>query len=186
MQLKELTNKEIVVGKTRKGYCRGVALSLKSYAVKYLLCSTTLGGEADFALSVNSIKEIGEQILLTSARPLLPKNSAKVFIGRPVYSAEGVYLGKIIDLSLRDFTATYLFTDQEDVYPVNAVVASQDALLLKKEQPFPLGSRIPAPLLFLYTDKKDGLVTKPVLRTAMGQGTLVRLTLALSPFCVEL
>ncbi len=186
MQLKELTNKEIIVGKKRKGYCRGVAISLKTHAVKYLLCSTSQNAEADFAISVNSVKEVGEQILLTSARPLLPRNCAKVFIGRPVYSAEGLYLGKITDLALRDFTATYLFTDQEEVYPVNAVIASQDALLLKREQPFPLGSRIPAPLLFLYTEKKDGLVTKPVLRTAMGQGTLVRLTLALPPFHVEL
>ncbi len=186
MKLTDLINKEIVVGKSVKGYCRGVAISLKSYAVKYLLCASAPYSEADFALSVGSVKEIGEQIVLSSLRPLLPKNSAKIFIHRPVYSADGVYLGKITDLTLRDFTATHLFTDQKERYPVSAVVASQDALLLKREQPFPLGHRIPAPVLSLFTDKKDGLVTKPVLRTAIGQGALLKLTLALPPFQAEL
>ncbi len=186
MQLKALVNKEILVGKNVKGYCRGVAISLKSHAVKYLLCAAAPYAEVDFALSTAYVEEVGEQIRLSCLRPVLPKNCAKIFISRPVYSADGVYLGNIADLQLQDFTATYLYTDQNERYPVSAIVAGQDALLLKREQPFPLGNRIPAPLLSLFTDKKDGLITKPVLRAAIGQGTLLRLTLSLSPFEAQL
>ncbi len=185
MQLTHLINRELVVKKTVKGYCRGVALSLKSHAVKYLLCSTEPFAECDFAISTASVCKMGDQITVNSLRPLLPKSCAKIFIGRPVYSSEGVYLGKITDLTLCDFIATHLSTDQGEVYPVSAIEASQDALLLKREQPFPIGSRIPAPLLSRFTDKKDGLVTKPVLRSAIKNESLLRLTLALAPFEIE-
>ncbi len=186
MQLKELVNKEIAVGKRVKGYCRGVAISLKTHAVKYLLCAAAPNLTADFALSVSAVEEVGERIQLISLRPLLPKNSAKIFLGRPVYSAEGIYLGKIEDLTLQDFVARYLFTDQNERYSVGAIVAAQDALLLRRAQPFPLGSRIPASLRSRFTGKKDGLITKPVLRAAIGEGELLRLTLALSPFEVHI
>ncbi len=185
MLLKDITNREIVVGKSVKGYCRGVGISLKSHAVKYLLCASASTASADFAVSASSVAMVGEQIALSSLRPLLPKSCAKVFVGNPVYSFEGAYLGKITDLAMEGFTATYLFTDQEETYPVSAVTASQDAILLKREQPFPLGQRIPAPLLVHFTEKKDGLITKPVLRSAIEQGRLVRLTLALPPFAIK-
>ncbi len=184
MFLKDVNGKEIVVGKTVKGYCRGVAISLKSHAVKYLLCASC-AGETDFTISVNGVKEVGEQIRLSSLRAVCPKGCAKVVVGRPVYSFDGVYLGKIDDLAMQDFVATHIFTDQDAVYPVTSVTASQDALLLKREQPFPLGQRIPAPMLSRFSEKKNGLITRPVLKNAIGQGALVRLTLALSPFKIE-
>ncbi len=182
MFLKDFTGKEIIVGKTSKGICRGVGISLKTHDVKYLLCASLSSGNADFCISASSVQMVGEQIALSHLRPLCPKNCAKVFVGSPVYSFDGVYLGKIRDLAMQGFTATRLFTDRNTVYPITAVTASQDAILLKRGQPFPLGQRIPAPLLSHFGDKKDGVITKPVLRSAIGQGRLIRLTLALSPF----
>ncbi len=184
MFLKEVNGKEIVVGKTVKGYCRGVAISLKSHTVKYLLCASG-AGEADFTISASAVKGVGEKITLSSLRTVCPRGCAKIIIGRPAYSFEGVYLGKITDLAMQDFTATYLFTDQDEIYPVSAITASQDALLLKREQPFPIGQRIPAPMLPHFTEKKDGLVTKPVLKSALAQGKLIRLTLSLAPFQID-
>ncbi len=185
MLLKDLTTREIVVGKTVKGYCCGVGISLKSHTVKYLLCSSAPAAAPDFSVSASSVLAVGEQIILSSLRPLLPKSCAKLLIGNPVYSFEGVYLGKITDLVMEGFSATYLSTDLGAVYPVTAITASHDAILLKREQLFPLGQRIPAPMLSHFTEKKDGLITKPVLRSAIEQGKLVRLTLALPPFAMK-
>ncbi len=184
MFLKDLDDKVLVVGNRAKGYCRGVAISLKSHAVKYLLCASG-AGEADFTISTNAVKEVGEQISLSALRTVCPRGCAKIIVGRPVYSFDGVYLGKITDLAMKDFIATHLYTDQGAVYPVSAITASQDALLLKREQPFPLGQRIPAPLVYRFSEKKEGIITKSVLKNALAKGELIRLTLALSPFQIE-
>ncbi len=186
MFLNALVNKEIIVGKTVKGYCRGVGLSLKNNMVKYLLCSLRPTADVDFVVSASSVQSVGESIALSALRPVFPKGYAKVVLGRPAYLVDGVYLGKITDLAMEDFVATYLYTDQGGEYPVTSIMASQDAILLKREQPFPLGQRIPAPLLSTFTERRDGLITKPILRTAIGQGRLLRLTVALPPFGVEL
>ncbi len=182
MFLKDLTDKEIISGKTSKGVCRGVGLSLKSHAVKYLLCASAQGANTDFSVSTAAVESVDTEITLSKLRPLLPKNCARIYIGRPVYSFDGVYLGNITDLEMQGFVATRLYTDQNIAYPISAVTACQDALLLKREQPYPIGQRIPAPLLPLVTEKKDGIVTKPILRTAIGKGALIKLTLSLPPF----
>ncbi len=182
MFLKDLTNKEILSGKQPKGVCRGVGISLKSHAVKYLLCASSATADTDFSVSTAAVDRIDERITLSKLRPVFPKNCVKLFLGRPVYSFDGAYLGKVTDLELQGFTATNLFTDQDAVYPINAITASQDAVILKKEQPYPIGQRIPAPLLPLVTDKAGSVVTKPILRAAIRKGALIKLTLSLPPF----
>ncbi len=182
MYLSHLTNKEIYTGNAPKGVVRGVGVSLKSHAVKYLLCSSLGGTSVDFSVSANAVERVDEGVRLSTLRPLVPKNCARVFIGRPVYAFDGAYLGKIIDLEMQNFTATHLFTDQNAAYPVTSVTASADAVLLKREQLFPLGQRIPAPVLFRVSDKKSSVVTKQILRAAIEKGELIRLTLSLSPF----
>ncbi len=185
MFLKELTNKEILSGKSVKGVCRGVGISLKSHAVKYLLCADTPTADVQFSVSVSAVENVDEQIRLSSLRPLMPSRCIHLCIGRPVYSFEGAYLGRVSDLAMQDFTATYLFTDKNAVYPITSVTACRDAVLLKKESPFPIGQRIPAPFLYLTSDKKDGVITKPILRAAIAKSNLVKLTLALPPFHLE-
>lgn len=186
MNLSDLNEKSIYVGKTLRGVCRGVALSLKSHTVKYLLCASTLTqNNTDFSVGVSAVTEIGDTILLSRLRPAYPKNCAKISIGLPVYSFEGGYLGVVEDLEIRDFIATRLFTDRDEVFPITSIFACSDAVILRKEQPYPLGQRIPATLLPIVTDKTEGVVTKPVLRTALSKGALVKLTLSLPPFNLE-
>jgi hypothetical protein len=87
---------------------------------------------------------------------------------------------------IKDFIATKLITSEGEEYPVNGITACADAVLMRKEQPFPIGQRIPAPMLSRLTDKTDGLVTKPLLRTAIQKSSLIKLTLSLPPYCIHL
>ena len=187
MLLSDITNKTVSVNTTPRGICRGIGLSLKSHAVRYLLCASTQAQEnaIDFSVNVSAVSEIGDTIQLSRLRSVFPKNCVKIFIGRPVYSFDGLFLGKVEDLEIREFIATRLFTDRGEVYPITSVTACSDAVILKKEPPYPLGQRIPAPLLYLYTDKADSVVTKPILRGAIQKGALVKLTLSLPPFNLE-
>ena len=45
--------------------------------------------------------------------------------------------------------------------------------------------RIPAPLLSSFTDKSEALVTKPILRVAIRNKSLIKLTLSLPPFNMD-
>ena len=66
MQLSQLIDKNICAGKNTRGICVGVGLSLKSKAVKYLLCSSqpttqistaeNLNNQVDFAISTTAVK----------------------------------------------------------------------------------------------------------------------------------
>ena len=182
MFLSQLNEKKIYVNNNFRGVCKGVALSLKSHTVRYLLCaSSAMQSTPDFAVSVSSISQIHTDLHLSKLRPARPANCAKITLGAPVYSFEGGYLGRLTDLSLRDFIATKLFTDRGESFPITSVFACSDAVILRKEQPYPLGQRIPTPHLSLK-GKTDGVITKAVLRNAIEKGKLVNLTLALPPF----
>ena len=187
MKLSDLSEKNVYTNKAFQGVCRGVGLSLKSHAVRYLLCaSISTQSVTDFAVSVNTVAEVSDRILLSRLRPCSPKGCARISIGLPVYSFEGGYLGRVAELDLFDITATTLRTDRGDLFPISSVYACSDAVILRKEQPFPLGQRIPAPLLSLVTDKKDAIVTKQILRNAIEKRALVQLTLSLPPFELDL
>ena len=187
MKLSDLYEKNIYVGKNIRGVCRGVTLSLKSQSVKYLLCASALTqSSTDFSVTTSSVCEIDESIHLSRLRPVYPKSCAKLTLGCPVYSFEGGYLGVVEDLEMQNFIATRLFTDQGDVIPITSLYACSDAVILKKEQPYPIGQRIPAHILSLLTDKADAVVTRPLLKTAIQRKALVKLTLSLPPFHLEL
>ncbi len=185
MFLKELTNKEIFTSQSSKGFCRGVGISLKSHAVKYLLCASSKSSNADFAISTSAIERIEESIHLSKLRPLFPRNCARICIGRPVYTFDGAYLGKVADLEIENHTATRLRTDKNNTYPVSAITACLDAVILKREQPYPLGQCIPAPLQGEFSKQNSPLVTKQILKDAIAQERLIKLTLSLPPFQVN-
>ncbi len=186
MKLSDIHEKDLYVGKTFKGVCRGVALSLKTHAVKYLLCaSTRTQTSTDFSVGVSAVIRIADDILLTRLRPVYPKSCAKITMGLPIYSFEGGYLGVVNDLEMQDFVATRILSDRGDLIPLTSVFACSDAVILRKEQAYPLGQRIPAPLLSDFTDRSDAIVTKPILRTAIQKRSLVKLTLSLPPFNME-
>ncbi|MBR4943590.1 MAG: hypothetical protein IKZ28_06115 [Clostridia bacterium] len=182
MKLTQLYGKELFVNKTSRGVCLGIGISLHSRAVKYLFCARHITQKSvDFAVGISSVVNVEEQIRLARLRPVYPKNCDKIAIGLPIYSFEGVYLGEVVDLEMKNFIATKLFTSRNEQYPVTAVFACSDAVILKKEQAYPLGQRIPAPILSRFSLKSD-VVTKTVLRSAIQSGRLVRLTLSLPPF----
>lgn len=185
MFLSQLVDKEIIVRKSPRGIVKGVGISLKTHKIKYLLCAESTASRAIFAISINTVIEFGEHIVLQSLRPVLAKHCACIFLQLPVYSFEGEYLGALEDVTMNDFIATTLRTDQNVTIPINDVAACSDALLLKKEQPYPIGQRIPAPFLSTITDKSDGVITRPILRAAIEKNTLIKLTLSLPPFSLE-
>ena len=185
MLLSAFIDKEIFIGKTPRGIIKGVGVSLKSYAIKYLLCASPNAPRAIFAVPVNAIEEIGENVRLSRLRPVFPKRCACIFLRLPVYSSEGAYLGSLQDLTIKNFVATTLFTDKNVIFPISAVSGCTDAILLKKEQPYPLGQRIPTPFLSVVTEKTEGVVTKPVLRAAIKKNALIKLTLSLPPFSID-
>jgi hypothetical protein len=163
-----------------------VGISLKTHAVKYLLCANQPSARAQFALPVSAVVSIDESVALSRMRPVLPKNCACLFIGLPVYAYDGAYLGKITELEIKNFIATIFYTDTGFDFPVSVIAACSDAVLLKKEQVYPLGQRIPAPFLSKISSKADGVITKPILRLAIQQSSLVKLTLSLPPFSQSL
>ena len=185
MLLSQLIGKEIAVGNIPRGTVKGVGVSLKTHAVKYLLCAGNTPSRALFAIPINSVTSFSERLLLPRLRPVFPKHCACLFLHLPVYSYYGEHLGHLQDLSISNFTATTLRTDKGFALPISAVTACSDAILLKKEQPFPLGQRVPAPILSSVSGKREGVVTKPVLRAAIQQNALIKLTLSLSPFSIE-
>lgn len=185
MLLSQLIGKEIVVGNTPRGSVKGVGISLKTHAVKYLLCAGTNPSRALFAIPINSVTSFGEHLLLPRLRPVFPKHCACLFFNLPIYSCYGEHLGHLQEVTINHFTATTLHTDKGIILPISAVNACSDAILLKREQPFPLGQRVPAPILSTVSGKREGVVTKPVLRAAIQQNALIKLTLSLPPFSIE-
>ena len=182
MLLSELIEKQIIVQKQPRGVVKGVGISLKTHAVIYLLCAESAASRPLFALSANAVSDFDESIVLPRLRPLLPKQCACIFLGLPVYSYEGAFLGNVTDLAMQNLTASTLFTDQNAAIPIACVAACSDALLLKKEQAYPLGQRVPAPMLSSVSEKTGDVVTKPILRAAIEKKSLIKLTLALPPF----
>lgn len=182
MYLSDIVGKVILVKGKPRGVCLGIGVSLKSYAVKYLFCASERAPayQADFALSISSVEIIDEAIRLSSIRPVYPKNCAKFFLKMPVYSSFGENLGVLLDVEFCHFTVKQLFTDRNESYPIIAVSACVDAVILKKEQPYPIGQRIPAPLPSIAEGKS--IITKPLLKKAIQKGKLIELTLSLPPF----
>lgn len=190
MFLTDLTPKPVFVGNNRRGVCLGVGISLKSHAVKYLFCSSIFNAKhsasqsanADFAVGISSVCAINDQIHLSKLRSVVPKNCVKIFIGMPVYSNDGVFLGNVADVELQNYAAIRLLTDTNVNHSILSIANGADALILRKEQPFPLGQRIPAPLVSHFSDKTNPVVTRPILRNAIQNGRLIALTLSLPPF----
>lgn len=186
MRLSQLLNKNLYTNKTPRGISVGVAFSLKNCVVKQLLCSSQPPTDksprkSDFAINVSAISAVSDGISLTHIRPTLPKPQAKLFLNLPVYSYDGVFLGNLIDGEMENFILIRLFTDRNEAFPPSSISVCRDAIFLRKETPYPLGQRVPSPLLSqLQTEEKS--VTKPLLRRAMHQGALVKLTLSLPPF----
>lgn len=188
MLLSQLLHKRVFVGKTPRGTIAGITFSLKNYAVKHLLCSlrdTFLPPLQcyDFAINFPAVNFTGD-ITLKKLHPVLPRAQAKLFLGLPVYTHDGIFLGELADGEWRDFTLTRLTTDKHHEFAPSDIAVCRDALFLRKKHPFPLGQRVPSPLLSSLRTA-ESTVTKPLLRRAIQQGALIKLTLSLPPFVLS-
>ncbi len=186
MLLSELIGKPVYCGNVIRGTLCGVCLSLSTRAVKYLLCKTTeKPANTEFCVSVFNVEKLNDGVYLKRIKAVLPKNCARVFLNRPVYTEQGEYLGYFSDLQLDDFVATYLFTGDGKRFPASALSAVSDALILKKPPIYPIGQRIPASPILDYISKigqGSPVVTRSVLKTAIKSKKLISLTLSLAPF----
>lgn len=184
MLLSELVGKNVYSGRALRGVCRGVCLSLKTRAVKYLLCGSASdrGNASEFSVSVASIREIGENICLKRLRAASAGNCVRFYMGRPVYSEDGIYLGDTSDLDMEDFTAMKLVTNTGKTYTAAAIAASGDAVILRKEPLFPVGSRVPERVPAGEGEIAAGtIVTRGVLKRAISAGSLIALTRSVLP-----
>lgn len=184
MFLSEYLNKPIIVTQQPRGVCLGIGFSLKTQTVKCLLCAPLPHQKPSFAISFSAVDSVTDTINLRRLRTVLPTNYARIAIGNPVYSYEGDFLGQVTEAEIQNGTLIQLYTDQRKRIPATAIFACTDAVILRKNQPYPIGQRVPAPTLLKINDKSDGLVTRPLLRTAISKGALIQLTLSLPPFNV--
>ena len=188
MFLSQLIHKSIFSANTFRGMCVGIGVSQKNYAIKYLLCGneptyTSQKPTLDFALNYSSItKHEDNKLVFASLRPVLSKNCTKLFLGLPIYTNNGDFLGYLYDVELENNCAVKIFTDKGTFYSFSCISAVSDAIILRKTQLYPLGQRIPAPVVPVDGIKTESLVTRPVLQKAIKGNHLIKLTLSLSPF----
>ena len=138
---------------------------------------------ADFSVNASSVLRVDEQaILLSRIRATLPKNCVKLFQSLPIYTDNGQFCGELCDGELNDFQLLHLTSNQGLSFPVNTLSAVSDAVILKKNPPYPIGQRIPAPVALDIYAKNEPLVTRSALRFAIEKKSLIKLTLSLPPF----
>ena len=91
MLLSEIVGKNVYSGKALRGVCRGVCLSLKSRAVKYLLCSSepAQNDYTEFSVGIGCIGSVEDTVVLKRLRTAIPKNCVRFFTGRPVIRKRG-------------------------------------------------------------------------------------------------
>ena len=141
MFLSELIGKTIFTQSKPVGVCRGIALSLKTRAIKYLAYqknSDHLDG-VEFFLPVSAVVSIDENgVCIDKSRSVIPKNVRRLSCGKPVYSETGAYLGIVTDLLIENFYALEIVTDR-GVHSALCLFAIGDAVIVKAPPYFPLG-----------------------------------------------
>ena len=180
------TTPSLFMKNVHRGYCVGFGVSLKTFTIKYLLCAfdnTTL--QPEFSLKFSTATRIEQdKIHIHNLRPVLPKSCVKIFLNTPIYTQTGVFCGNLNKIETDSDTSVRLFTEKCD-FSISEVYACADAIIIKKPQPYPLGQRIPARAPQNVLQTNTGLVTKPVLRSAIQTQSLIKFTLSLAPFSVE-
>ena len=165
-----------------RGYCVGLGISLKTFTIKYLLCSLSKEqATPDFAVKFTAVERLEQdKIHLSVLRPVLPKACAKLFYDMPIYTQAGVFYGKIKQIEIDGGSLVRLFTDNAQL-SAREISACADAVILRKSQPYPLGQRIPA----YGKQVNSAIVTKGILRSAIQKNELIKLTLSLAPFSIH-
>lgn len=176
MLLSQLVGKELFYKGDCKGICLGVGVSKKNYAVKYLLCASkraTTPQRVDFVVNCSCLSDVFSGGLhLSALRPVYPKNAFFLLGNLPVYTLDGINLGRVIDGVIENGVLTSVEINEKR-YSARCISACADAVILKSPAPYPIGATLPS---------GNGFVTKSTLKNAVKTGNLIKLTLSLSPF----
>ena len=171
-----LIPKTIYCNNTPRGQCHSIGFSQKTGAIKYLFCSTY--DRVEFVINTSAVLSVHEYgIELSRLRPVVPKNILKLFLGQPVYTYNGIAIGNILEIKEENLILQAIITDNNISIPFTAVQACNDAVILRKKLPYPLGQRIPT--------TSSQTVTRPILRSAIQEKSLIKFTLSLAPFACE-
>ena len=177
MLLSSLIRKSLIFDKTPRGVCIAIGIAPKNKRIKYLFCSPLESGQntpSYFALPLTALSSISEHsLILSRMRPVLPQNYLQLTLGMPIYSESGKYLGSLIDVKFSQRLATSLQTES-GWHNFSRVLAIGDAVILRREQPYPIGQ-----------PTQENFVTKHTLKKAVKEQSLIKLTLSLPPFSLS-
>lgn len=193
MYVSTLVGKRVFSRSAERGVCVGVGVSLKTFVVKYLFYQP-LHERANVLFALPFARVCAADGLCLQAdgvRALSPKGCAPFRLRLPVFTAEGVAVGQVADLSITEgqdgeYRAEFMVLDGGKTIAADEIAVYADAVLLKKSRPYPLGQRIPAPILSLFSDKNQPFVSKAALRRAVERNDLIKFTLSLPPFHAQL
>ncbi len=165
MFLHELEGKNIFTAKKICGICKGIGVRVKSGQIKYLFCENA---QSLFFLPVSTVKDVKEGgIVCKRFTPVFPQNAGIITLQKPVYSTEGKSLGAIKDVEWSKWSLLRIFTEGKTYSPLS-LFAVDDAVIVKKKPPFPLGETL----------KNENVVTRATLKKSIAEGKLIRLTLS--------
>ena len=180
MFLTSFIGKRIVTNQSPRCLCVGVAVSLKSGILLYLLCSHTETDVNPFALPASSIHSVNESCIVANKfRPCICKRANGLFLGMPAYSTQGKRLGELENGEIQHGVLTHI-TVGGLRYNRTQIRALMDAILLTPSPVYPIGQPVPVP----HFNKKDtaNTVTKAQLKKAVENHRLIQFTLSLPPF----
>ena len=184
MLLSELIDKRIIVSNVPRGTCIGVGISKKDGKIKYLCCTETNNKQARFFIPISCLSLIENEALhLQNRRAVFPNKCVYLRNGLNVYTTQGEFLGVLQNAHWKNDVLTALTIDNKRI-PFCAVSAIGDIVLIQNTQRFPLGQPIPD---HYKTENTTPIyaVTKTLLKNAIQEQSLIRLTLSLSPFNVR-
>lgn len=144
-----------------------------------------MGEAAEIYLPFGAARISAWRIVPDGVRPCSPKGTQRLTIGKPVYSTNGAFCGKLTDILIKNGVLSLFYTEN-GVFSAENLYAAGDALLLKPSDPYPIGQKIPADT---RAETCGGVpvrlskqVTKSALRYFLHEGKLIEFTTSLPLF----
>lgn len=144
------------------------------------------GEAAEIYLPFGAARISAWRIVPDNVRPCSPKGTQRLTIGKPVYSTNGYYCGKLTDILLKNGILSLFYTEN-GVFSAENLYAAGDALLLRPSDPYPIGQKIPvntrAETYGGVPVRLSKQVTKAALKYFLHEGKLIEFTTSLPLFC---
>lgn len=157
-RLSKLLKKPILLPDGALSQLGGVTFSLNGGKIKHLVVrlSPALDAESNAPSATAALSNDRSELYLpfadaklsdwhvtpSSARPRSPKGTARLTLGKSVYSTGGTYYGKLTDAIVAHGRLSLLCVG-ERTFAAENLFAVGDALLLRPALPYPLGQSIP-------------------------------------------